>query len=166
MNTDEVTALVTPSIEAAELSVYDVEFTGETLRISIDGPDGVPFDALERLARDISLLLDEADPSAGAYLLEVSTPGVERHLRSSVHFAGAVGEVITAKTVPGLDGRHRYRGELLEATATDIKIADDKLGEKVIRIDEVESARTIFEWVPQPKPGKASASNNSQRRAS
>jgi ribosome maturation factor RimP len=167
MNTDQVAALVEPLIEAADLLLYDVEEKGATLRISIDGLNGVPFGDLEKLAREISLVLDEADPSGSSYLLEVSTPGVERTLRSQAHFAAAVGEVITAKTLPGADGRKRFRGELVSADEHNITIADDEHGHIDVAILDVESARTIFVWGPTPKPGKApSDSNRSQRRAS
>ena len=149
MNTDQVAALVEPLIEAAELMLYDVEQKGATLRISIDGGDGVPFGALEKLSREISLVLDEADPDGGSYLLEVSTPGVERNLRLHVHFCGAVGEVITAKTIPRAEGRQRFRGELLSANHNTIHHRGrQNSGQSEVPIAEVESARTIFEWGP------------------
>ena len=166
VNTDQVAALVLPLAEAAGLSLYDVERKGETLRISIDGPDGVPFAALERLSREISLSLDEADPSGGSYMLEVSTPGVERNLRSGDHFEAAVGETVTIKTVPGPEGRKRYRGDLVAVDNDVVTIDDEERGEVHLQVQDVESARTIFEWGQAPKPGKAVNSNTSNRSTS
>ena len=168
MNTEAVAALVGPIVEAASLELYDVEQKGATLRVSIDGPEGVPFEELERLSREISLTLDEHDPIAGSYMLEVSTPGVERTLRTAQHFEGAVGALITLKTVPGPDGRQRYRGELTSTDGTSVSIDDDERGPVTVAISDVESARTIFEWGPNPKPGAKGAQKNSknQRRAS
>ena len=166
MNTEQVAALVLPLAEAAGLSLYDVEQKGATLRISIDGPDGVPFAALERLSREISLALDEADPSGGSFMLEVSTPGVERNLRSAEHFSSAVGETVTIKTVPGPEGRHRYNGDVVAVDNNVITIDDKERGEVQIPVHDVESARTIFEWGQDPKPGKAVNSNTSHRSTS
>jgi ribosome maturation factor RimP len=163
VNTDQVAALVLPLAEAAGLLLYDVEQKGATLRISIDGPEGVPFAALERLSREISLSLDEADASGGSYLLEVSTPGVERNLRSTQHFSGAVGETVTIKTLPGPEGRQRYRGDLVAVDDDVVTIDDEERGEVRVPVHDVESARTIFEWGPAPKRGKAASSNTSHR---
>ncbi len=180
MNAEQVDALVRPLIEAADLVLYDVEFKGATLRVSIDGPEGVPFAALERLSREISLTLDEHDQGGGAYTLEVSTPGVERVLRTPEHFRRAIGEIVTVKTVPlhrgalddgaadstaGRSGRRRLRGELLSADDDRLTI-DDEAGPVDIAIAEVESARTIFEWGPAPKPGSSPAGSKQRHRSS
>lgn len=161
MNTEQVAALVAPLAEAADLFLYDVVQAGATLRISIDGAEGVPFDALERLSREISLVLDEHDQSDGSYMLEVSTPGVERHLRTAPHFAGAVGEIVTIKTTPGPDGRRRLRGELTAAESDNVTIDDDEHGTVSLDLVDIESARTIFEWGPAPKPGSAAPDRDS-----
>ena len=88
MNTDQVAALVLPLAEAAGLLLYDVEQKGATLRISIDGPEGVPFAALERLSREISLSLDDARERAKAdhekLLEELRGMGVVKGNTSSV----------------------------------------------------------------------------------
>jgi len=167
LNTDHITELIVPLVRSAGLELYDVEEKGATLRVSIDGVDGVEFEALERLSREISLTLDEADLSGGSYTLEVSTPGVERHLRLADHFLGAVGELVTVKTRPGQQGRARYRGELVSIDDATVVIDDNDQGCVGLAINEIESARTIFEWGPTPKKGKAqSGTNRNQRRAS
>jgi len=167
LDTDHITELVVPLVRAAGLALYDVEEKGATLRISIDGVDGVEFGALERLSREISLTLDEADMSAGSYTLEVSTPGVERNLRLVDHFLGAVGELITLKTKPGPHGRLRYRGELVSVDDATVVIDDEDQGRVGLGINEIESARTIFKWGPTPKQRNAqSGTNRNQRRAS
>ena len=93
---DDIRDLVAPVVGALGCSVYDVEVAGSgkarTVRVLIDREGGVDIDAIAEATRAISPLLDEADPVAGAYLLEVSSPGVERPLRTPAHFAAAVGE--------------------------------------------------------------------------
>ena len=85
-----VRALAEPIAAQLGLSVWDVTFTKEGaqwyLRIYIDKPDGVDIDDCERMTRAIDPVLDEADPIEDAYLLEVSSPGIERELTRADHF--------------------------------------------------------------------------------
>jgi len=105
--TDRVTTIrdeLTPIVESLDLSVYDITLTGgdrPTLAVLLDragSEHGVDLDALETATRTISAALDAMDPVHGRYLLEVSSPGLERPLRTAAHFAGAVGEIVTCKT--------------------------------------------------------------------
>jgi len=167
LNTDHITELVVPLVRSAGLALYDVEEKGATLRISIEGAEAIGFEALERLSREISLTLDEAEIAGGSYTLEVSTPGVERNLRRVEHFRGALGELITVKTKPGPDGRLRYRGELVSVDDEGFVIDDEDRDCVELGINEIESARTLFEWGPKPKAAKASSgTNRNQRRGS
>lgn len=157
MDTTRVAELATPLAEAAGLEVYDVEQHGNVLRVSLSPSGGdVDVDALESVSRSLSIALDEEDSGGGAYLLEVSSPGVERALKSVRHFATAVGEIVTVTTVPGPDGRRRLRGELtaVDADTESVTVADAESGATDLRLVDIEKARTIFEWGPAPKPGK------------
>jgi ribosome maturation factor RimP len=150
--TDRVVAIVEPIVAAASLTVYDVDHAGGTLRVFVDGPDGVTLAQLDELTRTISVALDVADPIPGHYTLEVSSPGLERSLRRADHFAGAVGEMVSVRTVPGPDGRQRVRGVLTGATADTITIDVDE-GPLELALGDVERATVVFEWGPGPKPG-------------
>lgn len=156
MDTSQVADLARPLAEAAGLELYDVERRGNVLLVSLAaGPSGqLDVDGLESVSRSLSIALDEHDDGDGAYVLEVSSPGVERNLRTERHFEGAIGEIVTITTVPGPDGRRRLRGELLTADGGAVSVADAEAGTVIVSIDEVEKARTIFEWGPAPKPGK------------
>ena len=160
--TDRVTALraeLTPIVESLGLSVYDVTLTGggdrPTLAVLVDRPGGVDLDAIETATRTVSAALDAMDPIQGRYLLEVSSPGLERPLRTSEHFAGALGEVVTLKARDA-DGRmQRLRGVLAAAGDSSLMITTEA-GDRTVALDAVEAARTVFEWGPAPKPGKGS----------
>ena len=107
------------------------------------------------VTRAVSQALDDADPLPGQYTLEVSSPGLERPLRRPDQFARAVGEEISVKTRPSYDGARRLRGRLVAATAEQVELLVD--GRSVaLAYDDVERARTIFDWGPTPKPGKGS----------
>jgi ribosome maturation factor RimP len=164
---DRIGDLVLPLVDAAEARLYDVELASGTLRITIDRPGGVPIGVIGRLTREISHLLDEEDPIAGRYTLEVSSPGLERNLRRPDHFIGAVGSVVAVKTRPNTGGDRRITGELLAAddTAATIAMRDAPPDAEPRRVayDDIERARTVFEWGPAPKPGGKSATPKSAK---
>jgi ribosome maturation factor RimP len=163
--TDRVEAIraeLSPIVESLGLAVYDVTLTGgdrPTLavlveRATTDG-GGIDLEELETATRTVSAALDAMDPVHGRYLLEVSSPGLERPLRTPAHFAGAVGETITCKTRDDDGHVARVRGVLVAADDASITITTDA-GDHTVALDAVEAARTVFEWGPAPKPGKGS----------
>ncbi len=96
-----ITVLETPLAEEG-YELLDVRvFRGGgrlTLRIYLDRPGGISLDDCASASRSIGLLLEEADPVEGAYVLEVSSPGVRRPLRTPAHFAAAVGRDVVLRT--------------------------------------------------------------------
>jgi ribosome maturation factor RimP len=159
--TDRVTAIrveLDPIVASLGLSIYDVTMTGgarPTLAVLVDRAGGVDLEAIETATRTISAALDAIDPLQGRYLLEVSSPGLERPLRTPEHFAGAIGEVVTCKARDDDGHVERLRGALAAADAETITISTEA-GDRTVAFDAVEAARTVFEWGPAPKPGKGS----------
>ncbi len=162
--TDRVTALraeLTPIVESLGLSVYDLTLSGgdrPTLAVALDREGGVDLDAIETATRSISVALDALDPLKGRYLLEVSSPGLERALRTIEHFASARGETVTMKT-RAADGRiERLRGEVSAVTTGEEPTVTltTEAGDRTVALDAIESARTVFAWGPAPKPGRGS----------
>ena len=140
---DRVAELVEPLLDGAGHELYDVVLAGATLRVLVAG--SADLDELARLTREISTLLDEADPSPDRYTLEVSSPGLERALRTPRHFAGAVGEKIKVKTTPSTDGDRRADGVLLAADDDGV-VVDTGTGERRLSYGDIDKARTVFEW--------------------
>lgn len=101
--------IIEPVVSAAGFTLYDAEFRGASLLVMVDGPDGINLDQVASISRTISRHLDEDDPIPGKYTLEVSTPGLERRLRRSDHFLGAIGESVKVKLNPGTAGERRRR---------------------------------------------------------
>ena len=95
---ETVRLLVAPVAEELGLLLWDVEFVKEgarrILRVTIDHEDGITIDDCERMHRAIDPVLDEADPIDTAYDLEVSSPGIERDLRTDAHIDASVGEIV------------------------------------------------------------------------
>ena len=102
---EELMAVLQPVVSAADLELVDVELRSGVLLVTVDRPGGVDLEALTDANRAVSAVLDELDPIPGRYSLEVSSPGVERTLRTPDHFARAVGETVSIKTRPQVPGR-------------------------------------------------------------
>ena len=157
MSTPErVRALVEPLVADLDLELYDLEYAGGVVRVTVDRSGGVGMDAIAELTRSLSRAFDEQDPIDGHFTLEVSSPGLERTLRTPAHFATAVGTRVSIKALPDLEGARRFSGTLEAVGDTDITVAlDEPSGTtRVIAFDDIERARTVFEWGPAPKPGK------------
>src|SRR5687768_6886659 len=92
---ERVADAVAPLVESLGLILHDVEHTGGSLRVLVDRDGGVDVDTLTEATRAVSHLLDELDPIGGHYTLEVSSPGLERPLRTAAHFRRAVGAEVT-----------------------------------------------------------------------
>ena len=110
-------------------------------------------DTLGEATRAVSAALDEIDPLPGRYTLAVSSPGLERRLRTPAHFMRAVGEAVTVRVHAGTSEVRRVKGTLEAADETGFTLVGPDLPDGSLRIayGEVERARTIFEWGPQPK---------------
>ena len=148
---DRVRELVAPLAEAASVDLYDVEHNGGTVRVLVDADGGIDLDAIARLSRSVSRALDDHDLVPGRYTLEVSSPGLERPLRTPEHFHRAAGSEVKVKTRAGFDGPRRLSG-ILEAVADDgvaVRTADGEVCR--VGFEQLASARTVFDWGPGPK---------------
>ena len=120
---------------------------------ALDHPLGgrIDLDGVSTATRIIDSVLEEADPIDGAFTLEVSSPGLERALRTPGHFARFVGTTVSVKTHPGTTAERRIEGRLTSADPdVDGAITVDGVE---IPYSAIERARTVFVWGPQPKPG-------------
>ena len=149
---DTVRDLVEGALAPLDLQIYDVEHTGGTLRVTVDRPDGIDIDTVADATRAVSRALDEADPIPGSYHLEVSSPGLERTLRTDAHWASAVGEQVKVKLVPGVEGDRRVEGTVARVGDGEATIDVDG-EERTVRLGDVERAKTVFVGGPAPKPG-------------
>jgi ribosome maturation factor RimP len=135
-----------PLLSSLGLDLYDVEFSAGTLNVILTTAGGVDLEALTKANRAISEWLDTQDPIASRYTLDVSSPGLERRLRTPAHFLGAVGEVVTLRELRGEEPTRRLEGTLLAADNRNVTLDDHELGPVTIAFDAIERARTVFEW--------------------
>jgi ribosome maturation factor RimP len=148
----------TPSHGQSTLRVYldllDKDGAGE----STDGlPREVGIEDCETASRELSAMLDVEDPVPGHYVLEVSSPGIDRPLFTAAQFAKVAGQEVKLLLKAPLEGRRRLRGKLVSVEGERIVLdAENKMFEFEHAL--VESARVVPDWValgyaPQPKRG-------------
>ncbi len=145
---DDVRNLIDPLVSADGLELVDVEHGPGLLRVYLDREGGIDLDAITRASEQISDLLDVHDPVPGRYTLEVSSPGLERPLKTPTHFQRFVGQRVSIKTKAGVPGDRRFAG-VLEAADDDGIVVDGRR----LAYRDLEKAKTVFEWGPTPKPG-------------
>jgi ribosome maturation factor RimP len=151
---ERVRELVEPVLATSDLELVDVEVGRGLVRLSLDRPGGIDLEAISAISPAISAALDGGDPLPESYHLEVSSPGLERPLRTPEQFRRFVGSRVSVRTLPGVDGDRRVVGVLADADDEGIAMAPDG-GDVVRRVPyrDIERARTVFEWGPAPKPG-------------
>ncbi len=99
----------------AELEVVDLELKGERLVVYIDRPGGVDLDLCAAVSAALDDLRDE-------FALEVSSPGLDRPLRTPAHFAAAVGQQVAVRVTAPAGERRHYRGRLAGADETSVTV--------------------------------------------
>jgi len=117
---------------------------GGILRLYIDCEDGVNLQDCERVSRQVSSVLDAHDPIAGAYRLEVSSPGLDRPLFTLAHFARFVGHRARTRTRRGIDGRRRFTGLIRAVEEDQVRVQADGV-EYAIPGKSIEWARLVPE---------------------
>ena len=127
-----------------EISDLEVKIGGAdgVIRVFIDKPDGVGLDDCEKVSRQISTFLDVEDPLPGHYVLEVSTPGLDRKLTKFEHFQRFTGEDVRVKLRFPLHGRRNFRGALTAAKGESIEVEVDGESHN-LPIATIESARLV-----------------------
>ena len=145
----DVEALVGPVVEASGLELWEVSFRGEggrsVLRVSVDREGGVDLDTIAAVSERLSRRLDLEDFGPRGYTLEVSSPGLERPLRTPGHFGRSVGQKVKVKTKEPVSGSKVHEGALVSAYAEAIVVASEG-GELRVPYADIASARTVFEW--------------------
>lgn len=134
-------------LDAMGVELVDIEIIGSRkhrlLRVTIDHPEGVNLDMCGEVSAILGSLFEEAEPIRGHYVLEVSSPGLERPLRSKRQWERSIGEQARVKLVEGEGVVH---GEIESVDDESIVLVNQD-GERVeVPFAKVVSGRTIFEW--------------------
>lgn len=115
----QLLAALEPRAAEEGVEIVTIEIVGSrkspTIRVYIDTDHGVTFDELSAAQAWINDIMDEIDPFPGAYMLEVSSPGIDRPLRTPEHFARFTGQTAVVKTNGPIGGRSSFTGAIVSA---------------------------------------------------
>ena len=121
-----VEELLRPTVESLGYRLWDVVYaqigTEYHLELTIDSPEGLSISDCERVHRAVDPILDEHDPIEGSYRLEVSSPGIERELRTTAHLTASVGEVVEVRLFKAQDGKKSFVGALSETSEESVTL--------------------------------------------
>ncbi|RMG02154.1 MAG: ribosome maturation factor RimP [Nitrospirae bacterium] len=144
----KIRELAEEAAQVAGVEVFDLELLGQIgrmiVRITIDKPEGVSVDDCERMSRQVEALLDIEDPIPGGYTLEVSSPGLDRPLRSLddyKRFEGKLAKVVTKRPI---DRETVFKGRLTGVKGDRVCIETEK-GEREINFEDIKKGRLEVE---------------------
>lgn len=145
----DVESLIKPSIEEMNYELYYVEYVKENgefyLRIYIDSPSGISLQDCEKVSRNISDLLDEADPIKDAYYLEVSSPGINRNLYTPKHYQDNISKKVMVKTISPIMTKKTHEGILKSFNDNEITIENNN-EEIIIPLDKIKSVNVEVDF--------------------
>ena len=126
---EAVEDVVLPAVREHGLTLVDLEVRGEgarraVVRVYVDKPGGVGIDDCQRLSGEIGDLLDVSQLLTRAYDLEVSSPGLDRELRTEREFRWAVGRRVRLWTREPHDGRREFVGRLMDVGEACLTLAE------------------------------------------
>jgi ribosome maturation factor RimP len=164
--TERVRAVVEQPLSEAGFEVVDVERKGPVLAVTVDllvgsdrhrdRPEGIDLEAVTEATRLVNTLLDDNDLLGSQTTLEVSSPGIERPLRTPEHFRRFVGTEVAVKLRPGTEGERRLSGSLEAADDEGVVVAGRRLA-----YADIDKARTVFVW---PAPGQAAGGKTPSKK--
>ena len=165
----KVFPIIEPVCDSAGFELVELRFTNEQggwiLRAYVDRKDAegtIDLDDCERISRELSAVLDVEDPIPQAYSLEVSSPGLDRPLRTAEHFRRHIGaEVKIAMAVPVQlekgGERRNFKGPLVEVADDAVVVLIDNKDKYTLRLADIDQARLVPDWdaVMHQSPKKA-----------
>ncbi|MEZ5344075.1 MAG: ribosome maturation factor RimP [Pyrinomonadaceae bacterium] len=155
---DKVRETASKTAKKNLLEVVHVEITGPggnpTVRIFIDKEDGVTHDDCSLISSEIGDFLDRNDLISSEYVLEVSSPGIERGLYSIGDFEKFAGRSAKVKTFKAIDGQKNFRGKIAGVSGGRISFDDVTNGNVEFSFDEVAKANLEFDTAEELKEAK------------
>ncbi len=144
---DRLIELLEAPIQALGFELVDIDAHAGgngLLRIYIDQEAGINLDDCELVSRQLSAVLDVEDPMPGRYVLEVSSPGLDRPLRTREHFRRYRDHVVRIKLNHTRDGHRNFKGRLMRVEERDILVEVDKETFR-LALSDIASAQLVAE---------------------
>ena len=144
---DRLIELLEAPVQALGYELIDVTApTGPNgvLRVYIDHEAGINLDDCELVSRQVSAVLDVEDPLPGKYVLEVSSPGLDRPLRTLEHFQRYCNQLVKVRLDQARDGRRNFTGRLLSVEDQELVVEVDKETFR-LALSDIASAQLVYE---------------------
>ena len=142
---DRITEILTSIAEKKNTIIVDVTYKKEgrtmVLRVLMDKKGGITIDECAEINNDLSVILDEEGIIDDHYVLEVSSPGLDRLLRKPKDFHWAVGKPIKATTYAPIEGNNVFRGRLLGIDESNIVVESEDGLKSEIPLDKIAKAK-------------------------
>jgi len=143
---EQLRTLIEPVVESLGCVLWGLEYMSQgrqsTLRLFIDGENGVSLEDCEKVSRQVSSVMDVEDPIVGEYTLEVSSPGTDRPLYTLEQFSRYVGEQVAIRLRVPFEGRRKFTGLLSGVEADDVRVVVDDF-EYLLPIESIDKANII-----------------------
>lgn len=142
--------ILNPIVEEYGFELVDVEYVKEGgtwyLRAYIDKPEGISIDDCEAVSRRLSDILDEKDYIDGAYILEVSSPGLGRPLKKEKDFKRSLGEEVEIRTYRMIDKQKEFTGILKGYDENTVTIEEDGGNARTFEKADIALIRLAFDF--------------------
>ena len=144
---DTVREAIEPTVTELGYRIWDITYSkigaDYHLEITIDSDAGIYIEDCERVHRAIDPIIDECDPIEGFYYLEVSSPGVERDLRTDAHIEASIGAKVEAKLFASVDGAKSICGELVSYENGTVTIRQGESDYSIAKSD-ISKLKTVY----------------------
>ncbi len=148
---DEIIAFVSKALHPAGYECIEAEWESSTkiLRLFIDNPNGITLDHCVAASHILTSLKELDDLIPGTYVLEVSSPGLERPLRSRSHFERHIGELIQVRLASKISDRRKGIGKLVSVSSSEEVVVETAQGAWSFPLDQVHRASLVYNWGTQ-----------------
>lgn len=144
---ETVREAIAPTIAELGYEIWDVTYqkigADYHLEITIDSESGINIEDCEKVHRAIDPILDECDPIEGFYYLDVSSPGIERELRTEAHIKSQIGVKAEAKLFAAKDGRRSIIG-IIKSLEDGVLTLTEGENDITLKLDEISKLTTIY----------------------
>lgn len=149
MSAAKLTKMLQPLVEDLGYEFVGLEYSSNpknpVLVLYIDKPEGIAVEDCEATSREVAALLDVEDPIPGQYVLEVSSPGLDRPLFTPAQFAQFAGEEAQITLYAPQDGRRKFKGKILGVDGESIRIEQDGV-EVTLEHGNITKARLVPDY--------------------
>ena len=142
--------LIKPITDELGYYLWDVSYVKEGamwyLRVFIDRDEGITIDDCEKVTEPVNKILDEADPIAQSYMLEVGSAGLERELLKEDHFEVCQGDKVRIRLIRSIDGEKEFCAYLRGADKNELTVADENGDERVLKLEDIACVKLWFDY--------------------